>query len=255
MLLTVDVGNTNVKLGIYDGDELKFKLKFSTDVSKTSDEFAVELYTFFQIYNIDVKSIDASIISSVVPNITYPLRTAISTVTGVRSIVLGPGVKTGLDIKIEHPETLGADIVAGCVGACEKYGGPFIIVFMGTATAIVYVDENNTYHGGAIAPGVAISLEALTNKGALLSSVELKAPKKAISSNTTDCIRSGIMFGNACMLDGMIDKFYEELGKECKIVATGGLANLVTKNCRHEIIVDENIILDGLLSIYNKNKK
>ena len=152
MLLTADVGNTNVKLGIYDGDELKYKLKFSTDVSKTSDEFAVELYTFFQIYNIDVKSIDSSIISSVVPNITYPLRTAISTVTGVRSIVLGPGVKTGLDIKIEHPETLGADIVAGCVGACEKYGGPFIIVFMGTATAIVYVDENNTYYGGAIAP-------------------------------------------------------------------------------------------------------
>ena len=169
--------------------------------------------------------------------------------------MIGPGVKTGLDIKIEHPETLGADIVAGCVGACEKYGGPFIIAFMGTATAIVYVDENNTYYGGAIAPGVAISLEALTSKGALLSSVELKAPKKAISTNTNDCIRSGIMFGNACMLDGMIERFYKEIGKECKVIATGGLASSVTKNCAHEIIVDKNIILDGLRAIHKKNTK
>ena len=253
MLLTADVGNTNVKLGIYVGDELKFKLRFSTDTSKTSDEFAGELYTFFEIYNIDVKAIDSSIISSVVPKITYPLRTAIQTVTGVKSLVIGPGLKTGLDIKIDHPETLGADIVAGCVGACEKYGGPVIMIFMGTATAIVYVDENRTYHGGAIAPGVAISLDALTNKGALLSSVDMKAPKKVISANTSDSIRSGLMFGTACMLDGMIDKFTAEAGVDCKVVATGGLAPLMIKNCTHDIIFDENIILDGLNFIYKKN--
>lgn len=255
MLLTADVGNTNIKFGIFDGDELKIKLRISTDASKTSDEMAVELFTFFQIYNIDADSISSSIISSVVPNITYSLKKAIQTVTGVRSLVIGPGLKTGLDIKIDHPETLGADIVAGCVGACEKYGGPVIVIFMGTATAIVYVDGNNVYHGGAIAPGVGISLDALTNHGALLSAVDLKAPKKVISANTTDSIRSGIMFGTACMLDGMIDKFLEETGNDCKIIATGGLAPMMIKNCKHEIIFDENIILDGLNFIYKKNSQ
>ena len=218
MLLAADVGNTNVKLGIFDGDNLKFKLRFSTDENKTSDELAVELFTFLQIYNIDAKSIDGAIISSVVPKFTYNLRSAIMTVTGKKSLLIGPGLKTGLDIKIEHPETLGADIVAGCVGACEKYGGPLIMIFMGTATAIVYVDASNAYHGGAIAPGMGISLDALTNHGALLSSVDMKAPKKVISSNTSDCIRSGIMFGTACMLDGMVDMFNEECKTERQTV-------------------------------------
>lgn len=255
MLLAADVGNTNVKLGIFDGDNLKFKLRFSTDENKTSDELAVELYTFLQIYNIDAKNIDGAIISSVVPKFTYNLRSAIMTVTGKKSLLIGPGLKTGLDIKIEHPETLGADIVAGCVGACEKYGGPLIMIFMGTATAIVYVDASNAYHGGAIAPGMGISLDALTNHGALLSSVYMKAPKKVISSNTSDCIRSGIMFGTACMLDGMVDMFTEECKTECKVIATGGLAPLAIKNCRHDIVFDENIILDGLKIIYERNKK
>ena len=185
MLLAADVGNTNVKLGIFDGDNLKFKLRFSTDENKTSDELAVELYTFLQIYNIDAKNIDGAIISSVVPKFTYNLRRAIMTVTDRKSLLIGPGLKTGLDIKIEHPETLGADIVAGCVGACEKYGGPLIMIFMGTATAIVYVDASNAYHGGAIAPGMGISLDALTNHGALLSSVDMKAPKKDNTANNS----------------------------------------------------------------------
>lgn len=255
MLLTADVGNTNIKLGIFDGDNLIYKLRFSTDKSKTADEFAVELYTFFQIYNINKEQIDSSIISSVVPLITYPLRTAIYTVTGVKSFVVGPGLKTGLDIKIDHPETLGGDIVAGCVGVCEKYGSPSIVIFMGTATAIVYVNENGCYCGGAIAPGVGISLDALTSHGALLSAVDFKAPKKAIGVNTTDSIRSGVMLGTAYMLDGMIDKFFEESNTECKIIATGGLSSQMIKNCKHSIINDENIILEGLYSIYCKNKK
>lgn len=255
MLLTADVGNTNIKFGIYDGDELKFKLRVSTDTDKTSDEFAVELYTFFQIYNISADSIDSSIISSVVPKITSPLSNAIETVSGVKSLVVGPGVKSGLNIKIENPEKLGADIVAGCVGAYEKYGGPFIMIFMGTATVIVYVDENKTYLGGAIAPGVGISLDALTSKGALLPSIDFKAPEKVISTNTSDCMRSGIMFGTACMLDGMIDRFYEQVGKKCKVIATGGFSQLMAQNCTHNIIADENVILDGLNYIYKKNNK
>ncbi len=255
MLLTADVGNTNIKLGIYEGEALKFKLIFSTNNCKTSDEFAVELYTFCQIYGIDAKEIDSSIISSVVPKVTSPLKTAIETVTGVKSMVIGPGIKTGLDIKIDRPDTLGGDIVAGCVGASFKYDGPLIVIFMGTATAITYVDENGAYIGGAIAPGVGISLDALTSNGALLSSVDLKAPKKVISANTTDCIRSGIMFGTACMLDGIIDKFIEESKKDCTIIATGGFSQMMTDCCKHKIIVEDNLILEGLRLIHDKNKR
>ena len=255
MLLTADVGNTNIKLGIFDGSELKHKIRFATDKSKTSDEFALEIYTFFQIYGIDKHSIDSSIMSSVVPQITRPLESAVYTVTGVKSMIIAPEINTGLDIKIDRPETLGSDIIAGCVGASEKYGCPNIVIFMGTATAISYVDNKKIYRGGAIAPGVGISLDALTSHGALLSSVDLKAPKKVISTNTSDCIRSGIMFGTACMIDGMIDKYYEEAGCKCSIIATGGFAPQMIMNCRHDIIFDENIILEGLYHIYNRNIK
>lgn len=255
MLLTADVGNTNIKLGIFDGDDLRYKLRFSTNDKMTSDEFAVELYTFFQIYDIDYKKIDGSIISSVVPKVTQSLVDAIEIVMGVRSFIIGPGLKTGMDLKIDRPETLGGDIVCGCVGTYEKYGGPIIVIFMGTATVIAYVDENCAYRGGIIAPGVGISLDALTSRGALLPAVDLMAPKKAICTNTVDCMRSGIMNGTSCMLDGMIDLFMRETGKSCKIVATGGLAPQMIQNCTHEIVYEENIILNGLKSIYAKNRR
>ena len=253
VLLTADVGNTNIKIGIFDEDRLKFKFRFSTDKSKTSDEFAVELYSFFKIYGLNAKEVTASIISSVVPAVTYPLRVAIQTITGAKSFLIGSGLKTGMDLKIDRPETLGGDIVCGCVGAYEKYGGPLILIFMGTATVIAYVDENKAYRGGAIAPGVGISLDALTNHGALLPSVDYRAPKGAIMTNTVDCIRSGVMFGTSCMLDGMIERFSEEAGKECKIIATGGLAPMMIKNCRHEIFFEEDVILEGLNLIYKRN--
>ena len=255
MLLTADVGNTNIKLGIFDGDRLAYKLRFSTNDKMTSDEFAVELYTFFQIYDIDYRRINGSIISSVVPKVTQPLREAIEIVTGANSFVIGPGLKTGMDLRIDRPETLGGDLVCGCVGAYEKYGGPVIVVFMGTATVIAYVGENCVYYGGIIAPGVGISLDALTSRGALLPAVDLQAPKKAICTNTSDCIRSGVVNGAACMLDGMIDRFQQETGNECKIVATGGLAPQIIRSCAHEISFEENIILYGLRSIYERNRK
>lgn len=255
MLLTADVGNTNIKLGIFDGEVLKHKMRFATDPSKTSDEFAVVLYTFFQVYHIDINSIDSAIISSVVPKVTQPLRDAIRIVTGVKSLIIGPGLKTGMDLKIDRPETLGGDIVCGCVGAYEKYGGPLIMIFMGTATVMVYVDGNFAYHGGIIAPGVGISLDALTQNGALLPSVDIRAPKNVICTNTVDCIRSAVSYGNACMLDGLIDKFCEEKETECKIIATGGLAPQIICNCKHKIEYDENIILDGLNRIYKRNSK
>ena len=213
------------------------------------------MHSFFQVYGIDVNLINASIISSVVPKVTQPLKDAIKIVTAVKSYVVGPGLKTGMDLKIDRPETLGGDIVCGCVGAFKKYGGPLIMIFMGTATVIAYVDESFAYHGGVIAPGVGISLDALTQNGALLPSVDLLAPKNVICTNTVDCIRSAVTYGNACMLDGLIDKFCEEKGKECKIIATGGLAEKIICSCRHDIVYDENIILDGMYNIYQKNNK
>ena len=255
MLLTADVGNTNIKLGIYDNDRLRFKLRFSTDAGKTSDEMAVELFTFFQIYHIDMSKINASIISSVVPKVTQPLMDAIRVVTGAKSLVIGPGLKIGMELRIDRPETLGGDIVCGCVGAYEKYGGPVIVIFMGTATVIAYVDEHCAYHGGIIAPGVGISLDALTSRGALLPAVDLQAPKKAICTNTVDCMRSGIMNGTSCMLDGMLDMFMKETGKTCRIVSTGGLAPQMICNCTHDIRFEENIILHGLKSIYRRNRR
>lgn len=255
MLLTADVGNTNIKLGIFDGDKLKNKLVFSTDKSKTADEFAVELYTFCQIHNINPDLIDSSIISSVVPRITAPLKSAISTVLGVESLVIGPGIKTGLDIRIDTPSAVGSDIVCICVAIKQLYPCPVIVAGLGTATTILYINENRAYCGGAILPGVQISLDALSARCALLPSVDISNPKKTIGTNTSDCIKSGVVYGNAAMIDGMIDRFEQEAGQKCTLIATGGLASSVTCYCRHDIKVNDDLVLEGLRIIFEKNTR
>lgn len=254
MLLAADVGNTNIKLGIFENDKLKFKFVFSTDKSKTADEFAVELYTFCQIYHIEANLIDSSIISSVVPQITEPLKSAIKTVTGVNSLVIGPGIKTGLDIRIDTPSAVGSDIVCICVALRELYPCPVIVVGLGTATTILYINENRAYCGGAILPGVQISLDALSTRCALLPSVNLSNPKKLIGKNTSDCIKSGAVYGNASMIDGMIDRFEQEAGQKCTLVATGGLASSIIQYCKKDIIINDDLVLEGLRIIYNKNE-
>ncbi len=254
MLLCTDVGNTNIKFALYDGNTQLVKLRISTDPGKTEDEFAVELYTIFQINGVDAKKIDGSIISSVVPKVTEPLSQAIWKVSGVKSLVLGPGVKSGLNLRIDNPLTLGSDLVAMCVAVKEMYTCPAIVVGLGTATTIVYMNEQKSYCGGAIIPGVSISLDALTNSGALLPSIDLKPPKQVVCTNTEECIRSGIIFGTACTIDGMIDRYEEEKGKVDTVVATGGLAQDIVNNCKHDIIINDDLILEGLRIIYNKNK-
>ncbi len=253
MLLCVDVGNTNIKFALYENDKQILKTRFSTDSKKTDDEFAVELYTIFQIYGFDAKAVKGSIISSVVPAVTENLQKAIHKVTNCKPVILGPGVKTGLDLRIDNPSTLGSDIVAMCVAVKEKYSCPAIVIGMGTATTIVYLNENKCYCGGAIMPGVSISLDALTSNGALLPSIELKATKKVIGTNTEDCIRSGIVAGTACSIDGMIELFREETNTNPFIIATGGLANTIAKNCKNDIIINDDLVLEGLISIYNRN--
>ncbi len=254
MLLCTDVGNTNIKFALYNGDMQLIKLRFSTNSESTPDDFAVKLHSIFEINNIDTSKISGSVISSVVPRITLPLVEAIEKITGIKSLVIGPGIKTGLDLRIDNPSTLGADLVAMCVATKELYSCPAIVIGLGTATTIVYINENKAYCGGAILPGVSISLDALTRNGALLPSVDISTPKSVIGTNTEDCISSGVVYGTACTIDGMIDKFQEEKGKVCTVVATGGLAPTIIENCKHNIILNDDLILDGLRIIYNKNK-
>ena len=255
MLLCADVGNTNIKFALYKNDEQLLKMRFFTNAHKTADDFAVDLYTIFQINKIDTNKINGAIISSVVPKITKPLSEAIEKVTTAKPLIIGPGIKTGLDMRIDNPATLGSDLVAMCVAVKELYRCPAIVIGLGTATTILYMNQNKAYCGGAIAPGVSISLDALTNNGALLPSIDIKAPKKVIGTNTEDCISSGLVYGTACMLDGMIERYCDETGENCTVIATGGLANSIAKNCKSDIIINDDLILDGLKIIYKKNTK
>lgn len=253
MLLCTDVGNTNIKFALYKGEKLLMKLRFSTNRSKTADDYAVDLYTIFKINNVNVKEISGSIISSVVPLVTDLLKKAIMTVANVDSLVIGPGIKTGLDIRLDNPGAVGSDIVCMCVALKKYYPCPVIVVGMGTATTILYMNENKAYCGGVILPGVQISLDALTARCALLPSVNFSAPQKAIGTNTADCIRSGIIYSNAAMIDGMIDRFEEEVQQKCTLVATGGMAQHIVSYCKKNIIINDDLVLEGLRLIYEKN--
>ncbi len=255
MLLAVDVGNTNIKFGFFDGEELVTTIRLSTDKKKTSDEYAVELYTLLKVFPVkgEYKDITGSIISSVVPIVTGRIKDAIFHVFGIEAIVVGPGIKTGLNIKIEDPSTLGADLVVGGVAANSIYQSPCIVISMGTATVWSVIDQSGAMIGGPIAPGVAISLDAMTQNSALLTSVALEAPKSVIGKSTEKSIKAGVVLGFACMIDGMIDKIESELGAECSIIATGGLASTIIPNCSHKIDIKDDLILQGLRIIYNKN--
>ncbi|MBR2715249.1 MAG: type III pantothenate kinase [Ruminococcus sp.] len=253
MLLTIDVGNTNIKLGIYDNDELHRIIKISTDSHKTADEIAVELFTLLKVYSVDAFSIDGCIICSVVPRITKRLKAAVKNVTGIDALVVGPGIKTGVNILIDDPATLGADLVVACAAAQNMFSLPCVVISMGTATAMFVIDKEKRMLGGSIAPGVSISLDALTSHGALLPAISLTAPKNIIGKNTDESIRSGVVLGTACMIDGMISKIENEINEKCTVVATGGIAPMIVDSCSHDIILKDDLILEGLRIIYQKN--
>ncbi len=253
MLLVIDIGNTNIKFGLFKDEDLVLLARFSTDRTKTSDEFAGEFHALLSLYDVDKSQIDGCIISSVVPQVLRTVRQAINKAVGVEPLVVGPGIKTGLNIKIDNPSSTGADLVTGCVAALHLYGAPTIVISLGTATTIIVLDKTGAMIGGAISPGVAISLTALSDKTALLPSVAMEAPQRVIGKNTDECIRSGLVLGNACMIDGMIDRINKELGCECTVVATGGIAQDIIPSCSHDIIIRDDLMLQGLRIIYNKN--
>ncbi len=257
MLLAIDTGNTHTILGVVNEEtcEVVSTMQMGTDPNATAYEYAVKMKEIFALAGVDPKEFTGSIISSVVPQINIVLSKAVEMVTQHAPLILGAGVKTGLNIHLDDPGTIAGDLVATAVAAKEEYLLPSIIIDMGTATTITVVDETGTYIGGCIMPGTGISLDALSKGTALLPSVDYSAPKKVIATNTIDAIKSGIVYGSAGALDGVIDRYIEALdGNVGSIVATGGMGRIIAPYCRHEITVDNRLLLKGLGYIWKKNK-
>lgn len=253
MILTVDIGNTNVTIGGYDNDTLAFTARMATERSFTSDQYAVAVDALLRLKGVDLKQITGAAVSSVVPSVATAFSDALAALFGIRPICIGPGIKTGLNIRIDNPAQLGADLVAGCVGALAKYPMPCIVFDLGTATTAAVLDRNGCMIGGAIAAGLSTTRNALSSQTAQLPLVDLEAPDAVIGANTIDCIKSGLIFGAAAMLDGMAERIEEQLGERATIVATGGLSERVVAHCKRKVLLDENLLLDGLLLIYKRN--
>ncbi len=254
MILAVDIGNTNITIGIYNEDSLILVLRAATDRAKTPDQYAVELSSMLHIHNADGFSFTGAIISSVVPELTSAIKDAIKTVTGQTALLIGPGVKTGLNIRIDNPAQLGADLVAGAVGALGKYELPCLVLDMGTANKISVLDSKGNYRGCTISAGVKISLNALSSGTSQLPAISLEAPHSAIGTNTIDSMQSGTVLGAAAMIEGLCARLEDDLGEEVKtIVATGGISGDIIRYCRLDIIHDPDLILDGLKFIFDKN--
>lgn len=254
MILAIDIGNTNIVIGCCDDEKIYFIERLSTNILKTELEYAISFKNVLEIYGIDPAQIEGGIISSVVPPITNIVRSSAEKVLGKPMKIVGPGVKTGLNILMDNPAQVGSDRIVNAVAAINEYPVPLIIIDMGTATTFCVVDEKKNYIGGMILPGVRISLDALTSRTSQLSRISIEAPKKTIGKNTIDCMKSGIIHGNAACIDGMVSRIERELGQKATILATGGLAKKIVPYCEQEIIIDDELLLKGLRLIYNKNK-
>jgi type III pantothenate kinase len=254
MILAVDVGNTNIVIGCIENGEILHTVRVRTEVGQTAAEYAIELHQLFTVFRIDRSTIEGAIISSVVPQVTEPLRQSIELLTGKDSMIVGPGMKTGMNVRIDDPGTLGCDLVVGGVAAIHEYGAPVIVLDLGTATTITLIDADKCFRGGAIIPGIKLSYAALAAGTSLLPDISITAPKKCIATNTVDCMRSGAVYGTAATIDGMVQRMEAELGQRCTVVATGGLASSITPYCQREIICDDLLLLKGLWILYQKNQ-
>ncbi len=255
MLLAIDIGNTNLVIGGIRDDQLLFKARIATDRLRTSDQYGVEIKNMIEAFGHSISEIDDCIISSVVPPVFNSVKTGVIKVIGKQPMVVGPGLKTGLNIHMDVPSQVGSDRIVIAVAALAEYSAPLILMDLGTATTIEVVEPDNVYMGGIIFPGVRVSLDALTSRTAQLPGISLDQPKNVIGKNTVDCMRSGMMYGTAAMLDGLIDRIEEELGHSSTLIATGGLAQFITPLCKHQIILEKNLLLKGLNLIYKKNKR
>ncbi len=256
MILAIDIGNTNIVIGVFDkSDDIVFMERVSTNIMATALEYAATIKMAFEVHNIKIENIDGAIISSVVPTVTNTFKQAVEKLTGQDVIVVNPGIKTGLAIRIDNPAQLGSDLVVDATAGIKEYPVPQIIIDMGTATTMSVIDRNKCYIGGAIITGVQVSSDALVSRASQLSRVSLDAPSKVIGTNTIDCIKSGMTYASACAVDGMIERIEKELGEKCTVIATGGISNIIIPLCKHKIIIDDTLLLKGLIIIYKKNAK
>ena len=254
MILAIDVGNTNIVIGSIDNGEIRNVVRIHTDTRETEAEYTIKLKEIFYAYGMAIEAFDGASLSSVVPQVTGALCRAVKLLTGLDCMVVGPGMKTGMNVRVDDPGTVAGDLITGGVAAMQYYGTPVIVLDLGTATTCTVVDRGGNFRGGAILPGIKLSYNALAAGTSLLPDISISAPKQCIATNTVDCMRSGAVFGTASMIDGMIERMEEELGEKCKVVATGGLAGSITPWCRHAIICDDDLLLKGLWYLYQKNK-
>lgn len=255
MVLCLDVGNTNMKFGLYEGDKLLHSWRMHSDVLKTADDYGINVTSFFNRVQLDMAVIDGIIISSVVPAINYTLEHMCRLYFDQVPLFVGPGIKTGLNIKYDDPKELGADRIVNAVSAFHTYGGPLIVIDVGTALTMGAVSGQGAFLGGSIFPGLRISMRALASDTARLPHVELVKPEQVINRTTKSCIQSGLVYGYAGMVDYMIERMRGEMKEDgLSVVATGGLVNLIAEECRENIIVDPLLTLNGLKLLYDKNK-
>lgn len=255
MLLVIDVGNTNTVIGLYDGDEMSQWWRIRTVSDHTIDEYGMLILQLYNTVKIETKRIDAIIISCVVPPMLNILEPLCEKYFHVKPLIIGPGIKTGMPIYYDNPKEVGADRIVNAVAAHEKYEGNLIIVDFGTATTFDYVTKKGEYMGGCIAPGIAISSEALFERASKLPRVEFGIPKSIIAKDTVSSMQAGIMFGYAGLIDGIVERMKREAKSEATVVATGGLAVVIAPETKSIDKVDEMLTLDGLKLIYMRNRK
>lgn len=254
MLLVFDIGNTNMVLGVYDGDNLVRDWRINTDLNKTSDEYGVLIKSLFDASNISLSVVDAIIVSSVVPAVMHSLENFCRKYCNISPMVVGPGIKTGLNIKYEDPKMVGADRIVNAVAAISKYNCPVIIIDFGTATTYCAVSKKGEYIGGAISPGMKISSEALFQKASKLPRVELVTPEIVICKDTVSAMQAGIIYGYAGQVEKIVGLMKKELkDEETLVIATGGLANMISQETNAIDVIDPNLTLEGLRIIYEKN--
>ena len=253
MVLAIDIGNTHILLGCFEDRKILFTELLTTNRSTTELEYAALIKSALEFNGQSFDKIDGAIISSVVPQVTGSIKKAVERFASVDPVVVGPGVKTGLKIKIDNPAQLGSDLVVSAVAGIKEYGVPQINIYMGTATAFSLIDEDKNFCGTSIGAGMGIAAEALSSKTSQLPNIAFETPKKVIGTNTIDSMKSGLICQNAALVDGMIDRIEEEYGKKCVLTATGRYASIVAPLCRHKIILDKDLILKGLIEVYYKN--
>ena len=253
MILAIDIGNSNVTLGGFDGDKLNFVAHLATDTAATEDEYAGRILNVLSLHGIDKKLINNAIIASVVPQLNVIIKNAVKFILGTEPLTVGPGIKTGISIQCDSPSSVGADLICASVAAHFIYGNPALIIDLGTATKMTVVNNKGAFIGTSIMPGIMMGLNALSNETAQLPKVSLDAPSTVVAKNTVDCMKSGIIYGNASMIDGMVERIKNEVGEELSVYITGGYAPVILPYCKQKMTLDKNLVLKGLNIIYRKN--